>query len=190
LKKYFMNFLEEPSSRGGFFCQGSFRAILAVTSLSLAMACHAIDATEEYPTLRIQGEEYSNACAAVPKNHLLDTLLAGKVQDAAQAWRAVDAMLCVPDNDTNRSFIKTLVPEKVHEAVEATGDKPSFRMVARSESLVRGLMAAGVAWGANIRTESGKVVLQYFANEACVKERTLIYSNFKWSVYEVGEACD
>ncbi|MFL6674547.1 MAG: hypothetical protein ACJ8LG_14795 [Massilia sp.] len=173
-----------------FFCRGSYRAFLAVTSWSLAMACHAIDATEEYPTLRIQGEEYSNACAAVPKNHLRDTLLAGKVQDAAQAWRAVDAMLCVPDNDTNRSYVKSFVPKKVHEAAESTGDKPTFRMVARSEELVRGLMAAGKAWDASIRAEPDKVILQYFANEACVKVRTLTYEKFKWSVYEVGEACD
>jgi hypothetical protein len=163
---------------------------LTVYFFCSAFSCSALSAANEYPELSIQGENYPNACAPAEKEYLHDTLLASKVENPAQAWRAIDAILCAPNNDTNRSYVETLVPRTVRKTVESTGDKPTFKMVARSEALARGLMAAGKAWDANIRTEPGKITLQYFANEACVKERTLTYVNFKWSVYAIGEACD
>jgi hypothetical protein len=155
-----------------------------------AFSCSASSATNEYTNLSIHGESYPNVCAPAEKKNLQETLLASQVTDVAQAWLAVEAILCAPNNDTNRSYVETLVPRTVRKTVESTGDKPAFKMVARSEVLVRGLMAAGKAWDANIRTEPGKITLQYFANEACVKERILTYVNFKWSVYAIGEACD
>lgn len=38
-----------------------------------------------------------------------------------------------------------------------------------------------------ILLEEGKLILQYFASEACVKSATLGYTGCQWSVFESGE---
>jgi hypothetical protein len=147
-------------------------------------------AATEYQSLSMQGESYPNACSAEGKKSVRDVLLKNEVQNSSQALKVVDAMLCLPNDDKNRSYLESVTPQMVRKTVESTGDKPAFTMVPRTDELVSGLVAAGKAWNVTIRLESRKLVIQYFSNEACVKERTLFYVNSKWSVYELSEACD
>jgi hypothetical protein len=135
------------------------------------------------------GRELSKRLCHPGKKNLQNTFIANKISNAAQGWRVVGAMLCSPYNDINRSYLESVIPKKVRKTVESTGDQPVFKMVPRTDELVRGLMAAGRAWNVKIRIEPEKLVLQYFSNEECVKERTLSYANSKWSVYELSEAC-
>jgi hypothetical protein len=169
--------------------RSDIRILLFISSCA-ALSCSASDDMNKYPTLTMHGESYANACAPEQKKGLQDAVLASTVQDAAQAWLAVDAILCAPNNNVNRKHVENLVPQKVRETVQSTGEKPTSKMVPRSDELVTSLIAGGKAWRARIRTEPSKVVLLYFADEACVKDRRLNYINFKWSVYEVGESCD
>lgn len=152
--------------------------------------CSAANPTNEFPTLSMHGEHYANACAPLQRKELKDTLLTNNVRDAAQAWRAIDAFLCAPNNDINRIYLESIIPKKIRQTTESTGDEATFKLVTRSRKLVQDLIAGGKAWDANIQTEPDKITLQYFANEVCVKERALIYKDFRWSLYEVGEACD
>ena len=164
--------------------------IIFILTFRPTIMCSALTPTNKFPTLAMHGEDYANACAPLQKKELKDTLLTSNVRDAAQAWRAVDALLCAPNNDTNRIYLESLIPKKIRQTTESTGDEATFKLVTRSRKLVQDLIAAGKAWDANIQTEPDKITLQYFANEACVNARTLIYADFTWSLFEVGEACD
>lgn len=164
--------------------------ILVLLSFSFGAVSADSNAANKYPALSMHGENYPNACEPSQRKALRGLLRASRPQDSERAWRAIDAMLCSPSDDANRHYLKTLVPRKIKETVESTGDQPEFKLVARSDRLISGLMADGKAWDADIRVESTKIVVQYFANEACVRSRTLTFENLRWSLTEVGEACD
>jgi hypothetical protein len=51
--------------------------------------------------------------------------------------------------------------------MESTGDKPNFKIISRNEKLLSELMAEGAAWNVTMLVEPEKIILQYFANEAC-----------------------
>ena len=82
------------------------------------------------------------------------------------------------------------MPEKIKEDFSSTGEEPSFETMKRSDELAERLIAARETWNARVREEYGKIILQYFADEACVKEVTLQYVESAWLRHGLGEACD
>jgi hypothetical protein len=143
-----------------------------------------------HPGLSVYGEIYPNACTPAEMKKLQDMLAMGKAQEAQQLERTIEVILCAPDDESNRPFIRKLVPVKVRQTVESTGDKPTTKMVLHSEDLITNLMATGNAWSATVRVEGTEVTLDYWANEACVKGVTFSFSHSKWNVSELSEACD
>jgi hypothetical protein len=124
------------------------------------------------------------------KAKLENEFLMRHVADPGQAWRVVVAVLCAPENAANRSYLTKLVPQKVREPIESNGDEERFRIVPRNPELISDLMAKGQVWRVSFRGERDRIVVQYLANEACVKGFTLTYAQSRWSVFAVSEACD
>ena len=167
-----------------------FRRFLSISFL-LACACEFSAYAQEDESLVMHGLNYPNACSVAEKNKLKEMLTRARVVEEAQLWRALDTILCAPDNDVTRAYLRSLVPAKVREDIESTGDKPSVKMMARNEKLIGKLIAAGKAWDATVEEDQfGHVTLQYFADEACVKGTTFAHANSKWYVYQIGQACD
>ena len=171
-------------------CHSFFLLTFVLICCGSGAASPAVDVPDKYPPLEMHGETYPNTCTAPQKKNLHEALLASRVHDTEGAWRAIDAMLCTPSDDANRRYVKTLVPKKIKQTVESTGDQPEFKLVARSDKLIGSLIADGRAWNADVSAEPTKIVLQYFANEACVRSKTLTFENRRWSLTDVGEACD
>jgi hypothetical protein len=147
-------------------------------------------AANDYSSLNINGEIYPNSCGPEQKRFLQEQLLATGIPDAAQAWQAIYLILCASENHANFAKVGALFNKQVRITIESAADKPIFKVVAGNEKLAASIMAAAKAWDTNILTEGGKIVLHYFVNEACVKSATLLHNKSKWSVYEVGQACD
>jgi hypothetical protein len=169
------------------------RCVLTGSILTLSLAtflCCASERMEEYPDLIMHGESYSNACVPENQKVMRDSLFTSGAKDAGQAWQVISAILCSPNDTVNRAYIKRLVQRKVRMSIESTGEKPEIRTVERNDEIVEDIIAAGHAWKANIRIQSGKIFLRYFASEACVEGVTLSFKNGEWSIYEFGVACD
>jgi hypothetical protein len=162
------------------------RVIAAWVLLFIGMSANA----NEYPDLNMQGRNYPNSCAPEQRQILQKEIIKGDVQDATQVWKAVELILCVPEDDASRKQLISLFYKKVRKAIDSTGEAPIFKTMFVSEELASKVMAGGNAWNASILVEKSKIVLQYFVNEACVKSATLFYKKSKWSVYEIGQACD
>ncbi|MEW6370430.1 MAG: hypothetical protein AB1584_05795 [Pseudomonadota bacterium] len=164
--------------------------VLAGVMVCWCLPTFALDSVETYPPLKMHGTSYPNACADEESQVLRDKIVASKVAEASQLWQAVKIILCAPRSKRDRIFVAGLIPSKVREVAESTGDTPSFRIVQRTPELIEDVMAGGKAWDAEVSFDSRKLVLQYFVNEACVKRITFIFQRSKWLVYSVGEACD
>jgi hypothetical protein len=158
--------------------------------LGVLLMCITSAYAEKYPVLSMQGEEYVSACEQEERKALRDQLLNARNQGAMQVWRVVEVLLCAPDDNFNRAFIKSLIPGNVRRKFDSTGDHPKIKIIPRSDRLASQIMANGKAWDVGINFDSNEVTLQYFANEACVKEVRLRNSGSRWIIYEVSEACD
>ena len=158
--------------------------------LSYAILLSSASAKNEHSSLNIHGEIYPNSCGSEQKRFLQEQVLASGIPDAAQAWQAIYLILCASGTHSNFGKVAALFTKQVRSEIESTADDPIVRVVEGNEKLAASIMAAEKAWDTNISTAGGKIVLQYFVNEACVKSATLLYNKSKWSVYEVGQACD
>lgn len=172
-----------------YYLNSARSALLLVFSLH-TFSCFASERVQKYPDLIMHGKHYSNACAPASQKMLRNKLSVSGVRAAKQAWKAVNAILCLPNDTQNRAYVKQALQTRVRMSLESTGETPDVRTVERNDELVNDILAAGRAWKANIRVESGKILLQYFASEACVEAVTLSFENGNWSVYEFGVACD
>ena len=164
-------------------------SILVMAGALLGCAS-TVAAVPDYPPLRLHGDELPSACMPTQLAQVYKALALTRVPEQTQAATLLQTLLCKADTPTNRATLKPLVPAKVRFAVAATGDKDQVKTVARDDALLSSLLPAGAAWDANVLGSPNKLVLQYQANEACVKSRTLKFANGKWSVAEIGEACD
>lgn len=167
-----------------------------VPSLSIFMTLFFINSSSFsseinlFPTLKMNGEIYENSCSANKKEVLKGEINPSRLKNADQVWSIIVTILCKPANEKNIEFLKLLTLKKIREATASTGARPQRELVTPSRMLVRDVMAECQAWDADIQVESGKVILQYFANEACVRSVKMRFAKSKWIIYEVGEACD
>jgi hypothetical protein len=144
----------------------------------------------QYPSLLMHGEKYASACAQLERKGLKGQLFNKNIRNAEQAWRVFEVLLCGPDDNFSRNYIKSVISRNTRKKSGSTGDNPKSKMIPRSDELVRQIMAGGKAWDANIDADPDGVTLQYFANEACVKGVRLGEVNSRWAIVEVSEACD
>jgi hypothetical protein len=168
----------------------NFLVISSWALIFIGATTNAVVNASEYPDLNMQGINYPNSCNTQQKHTLQDKVIKSMAQDGRQAWKAVDLILCALDSDVNRKKIISLFQKKVRKEVESTGDKSGSKTVKVNEEIATSIMAMANAWDTTIIAEQEKIVVQYFVNEACVKSATLSYSNSKWFVYQIGDACD
>jgi hypothetical protein len=161
-------------------------SVLVYTCLTLHERVH----DSEYRQLKMQGNIYPNSCNKEQKSVLWEMIAKAKVYNGPQALKLVDLILCASDSKENRKVLMSSFGKGVREKVESTGGATLIKTIAVTEKIVSRTMAAGNVWNTTLLTEQKKISLQYFVNEACVKSATLLYSHSKWSVYEIGEACD
>jgi hypothetical protein len=152
--------------------------------------CHASTLAEKYPSLAMHGERYTNSCNPSSQGLLRETLVRNKVKNSKQAWRLIGAILCFPNDANNHVYLKQFSNKRMRLTVESTGEDPDVQTVELNDELLDEIIAGGNAWKASLRVESGKIVLQYFANEACVEGATLLFHRGAWSIHEFGIACD
>jgi hypothetical protein len=142
----------------------------------------------------MQGEIYLNACLDDEKNILKRNIRELRYPDEEKAWKLIDTVLCADNNELSRSYVKNLIPGKLRKA-DLTGVKPKIKLVPKNEVLINKLLASGKAWSPSVQINEAKlnesgIVLQYFANEACVKELKIKHIVNKWILYEISETCD
>lgn len=138
----------------------------------------------------MQGNVYRSVCTPDQLSQLRQAVTEGRPHAPAQLWRAVEVMLCSRKANSDVRFVRALVPRKIKRSSEATGDRTVINYTPRDVELIEGLFAEQKAWGAGVKVKRAKVTLQYFANEACVVTRTLIFVKPNWQISEFGEACD
>jgi hypothetical protein len=164
-----------------FFC-------IFLFSISTPLFCQ-----EEYPSLIMQGGTYLNACLNNEKAELKKNVLKLKWPNQDKAWKLIETVLCANNNEISRSYISDLVPNKLRRK-DLTDAKPKIMFVRKNEELINKLLALRNAWSPNVRKHETNlyqgIVLQYFSNEACVKELTLRHVKDKWKLYEISETCD
>jgi hypothetical protein len=169
---------------------------LSLVSITLALlvflppSCLASPASEQYSPLSMQGEEYPNACSQAELARLKESVLNDRVRKAQQVWRLIETILCGPDNNANRAYIKSMIKRNIKVKTQSTGDEPNFKMILRSEEVAREIMAVGEAWDVTIRADAEMLTLQYFENEACMKGVRFMCINSQWIIYEISGACD
>lgn len=160
----------------------------AIVCMSLAL--HEVVHASDYQEMKMQGDIYPNSCGADQKNALWEAVNKAKVPNDQQALKLIDLILCAPDTKENRKALMTSFGKIVREEVESTGDDPRIKTIVVTEELVASTMAFGRVWNTNLLAAKKKISLQYFVNEACVKRTKLVYSHSRWTIYEIGEACD
>lgn len=156
----------------------------------ISFPCSASDLFKEYPSLIMHGATYSSACQVTNQKALQNVLSSNGVKASAQVWKLIDIILCSTKDKEDRAYVAQRVQKKLRRTVESTGEKPDVKTVERSAELIDDLLAEGRAWDANIRVEPGKIFLQYFSSEACVKAVNFSLRNGKWLVHELSVACD
>lgn len=144
----------------------------------------------DYRTLQLHGDELPSACAPGKLGQVYQAVMLTKVPEPTQATTLVQTLLCKPNTPENRALLSAQVPSRIRLSVSASGDKDKVTTVARDDALLSSMLPAGAAWDANVLGSPNKLVLQYQSDEACVKSRTLKFAKGKWTVAEIGEACD
>jgi hypothetical protein len=145
---------------------------------------------DKFRPLRMYGESYPNVCLKAEQEALMNELSLHQIKNEAQAWRLIATILCSPDDNVSRTYVRTLLSGKLRRKSESTADKPSYEVLVPGNRLVSEVMAFGSAWSASVRVESDELVLQYFSNEACVKGVRFAYVASRWTIHELSEACD
>lgn len=186
----------------GFFIQYFSANNMASTSLFKAEAIlpflmtvfylnksHGADLRSAYPSLSMHGETYRNACEADLKNMLLTTIQA-RYREVAREFTVMKAILCAPKSKANKAYIKSKMSNSIRVGADATAIESTLKIVRVDDELIDDMMAEAHAWGVSVRMRDGNFSLQYFENEACVKEVVFKKRKSKWVIYEVGQACD
>jgi len=167
------------------------RYLIGICAFVCAVLCpHFSYAVSEHKALVIHGDSYPSSCDSDQREILYHELARSEVPDLAQAWRAIELLLCSCNNASSSGRVISLLQKKIRETTESTGYKPVIRSVPRNEILIDRLMMAGSAWNSSILVQGARIILQFGANEACVNSVTLVYDKHKWSVSEIGQACD
>lgn len=164
--------------------------IIFAMLLGLSNWGFAANENSKYPSLSMHGEIYSNACDENERNVIRKSLFAQPLKNPIEVWEMIEVILCASPDDTYRKYVMGLIPGEVKKVVESTGSKSKTKKVKVKDEIIREVMARQHAWNASVEVESNNVVLQYFANEACVKTTKIRYVRGKWGIYELGEACD
>ncbi|MDN4059472.1 hypothetical protein QPK31_14695 [Massilia sp. YIM B02769] len=170
-----------------------FLAIVACSAIFVALRplpSIAADATKAYRPLKVEGFLYPNACLIDERKNVESSVLKLGVKEASEAWRIIDLLTCAPRNDSTRKSVTSLMATKLRVDFSSTGDQPSAEVVAPSAQIVERVIRAGEAWSPQVREESGDVIVQYFVDEACVRDVTLKYRKSTWLIHGIGMACD
>jgi hypothetical protein len=162
----------------------------------LMLLCTIFAQAQERPpaikkTLNVYGVEYANACTPHGRKALRKSVWrVASGRDASGAWRLVETLLCAPDSRASRRYLASVLPAEVRSVSEGTGQDEISESVRRDARLIEALLAEGEAWQATVKSESTKVSLSYYPNEACVNTRTLSFVNRKWRLLKISAACD
>ena len=162
----------------------------------LMLLCTGLAQAQERPpeikkTLEVHGVEYANACTPNGRKALRKSVwrVAGG-RDASGAWRLVETLLCATDSKASRRYLTSLLPPKIRFKSSGTGQDDTSELIRRDGELIESLLAKGEAWNAIISSESTEIILSYYPNEACISSRTLNFTNKRWRLVEMSEACD
>lgn len=143
-------------------------------------------------SLYVHGNEYTNTCSPGERKKLQQSVkrAAGRSRDANGAWRLVETLLCAPDSKASRRYLSSVLPPKIRFKSSGTGQDDTSELIRRDGELIESLLAKGEAWNATISSESTEIILSYYPNEACIRSRTLNFTNKRWRLVELSEACD
>ena len=142
--------------------------------------------------LYVHGHEYANACSPSERRTLRQSVkrAAGRSRDANGAWRLVETLLCAPDSKASRRYLTSVLPPKIRLKSSGTGQDDTSELIRRDGELIESLLAEGEAWKATISSESTRIILSYYPNEACINSRTLNFVHKRWRLVELSGACD
>ena len=141
--------------------------------------------------LYVHGNEYANACSPSELRTLQQSVeRAAGSRDANGAWRLVETLLCAPDSKARRRYLTSVLPPKIRLKSSGTGQDDTSELIRRDGELIESLLAKGEAWKATISSESTRIILSYYPNEACISSRTLNFIHKRWRLVELSGACD
>lgn len=138
----------------------------------------------------MHGEPYQNACNSEEIKKLKEIIHRSGALQKQQAYEAVETILCKSPCEVDRKFLTELIPEYVEENTEGAGESSATKRVKKDANLVAYILANKSAWKVSLSARPKEIVLQYFANEACVRSATLRHIRSGWSIGRIGEACD
>jgi hypothetical protein len=143
-------------------------------------------------SLNVHGNEYTNTCSPSGRKKLQQSVkrAVGRNRDANGAWRLVETLLCAPDSKASRRYLTGVLPPRIRFKSSGTGQDDTSELIRRDGELIKSLLAKGEAWNAIISSESTEIILSYYPNEACIRSRTLNFTNKRWHLVEISEACD
>ena len=162
----------------------------------LMLLCTGLAQAQERPpeikkTLDVHGVEYANACTPDGRTALRKSVWrVARGRDASGAWRLVETLLCAPDTKAGRRYLNSVLAGEVRSLSWGTGQDEISESVRRDGRLIEALLAEGEAWHATVESESTKISLNYYPNEACINTRTLSFVNRRWRLVKISEACD
>ena len=143
-----------------------------------------------YPAMAAYGNNYENSCSPVSRKQLRTDLFQGKIEGSRQLLKIIETLLCGSPTLGNKRFIASAMASTVSETNEGTGQDPSHNIIKRNEDSAGMLLASGQAWDTTIDFRRGNVNISYRSDEVCMTSRTLRYSNKRWRIFFVGQACD
>ncbi|MEW6760795.1 MAG: hypothetical protein AB1437_08210 [Pseudomonadota bacterium] len=145
----------------------------------------------KYPTISIQGNDYPNACHPLERKKVQEVLRDTNIPKKEELWTILDMLLCAARTEKNLDKMLAATSKRIRMEAEGTGEKePNIKTVPKNLKLVEDFFAQGKAWGIGLIIINNTVRINYSENEACVEERIIEFSNEKWEIVEIGQACD
>lgn len=162
------------------------RALPALPFLLWAAASPVAAEVAPCPSLSIQGEPAACACSPAAWGELKAGLAQRSELARPQQLAALMHLWLCADGERAARRLQRRMPRHLPRKTQDTGEAEETHLVAREE--LRPL--AGQAWNASWRVDFDAVELSYWSNEACVMGGRFVFRAGRWSLVELGEACD
>lgn len=159
-------------------------------ALWLAMSAAGSGASAAAPQadLDLNGTRLSASCRAdvwPAAQAAIERAASGR--DAPRLGALLHTYLC-GDGAAAAAQVLRHAPRRIPDSSDGTGQSPTRLRVGAAEALVpRG----GAVYGMDVeRQPDARIVVQWHADEACVRSVTLVHRGGTWRFAETGSACD
>jgi hypothetical protein len=137
----------------------------------------------------MHGDVYANSC----NNSNLEKLkksLEAKFGFDPKLSAIIEIILCGEKNSVNRNNVGALLSKSLRVETGGVGEETTLEIVVPNNETIDMMLAEGRAWNTFLKKDMEDLRMQYFVNEACIKEVIFRKIREKWFIVEIGEYCD